>query len=59
MNTVKVGLAPDFPNDYRFKDDAGIQGPIPIGCVRETPEAIRCPRNAEFPELPTSTCRSR
>lgn len=44
-NNVTVGIAQDFPNDYRITDTAEIKDPLPPGCVRETANSIRCPRS--------------
>jgi Ca2+-binding RTX toxin-like protein len=44
-NNVTIGIAQDFPNDWRITDSAGIKDPLPPGCVRESPTSIRCPRS--------------
>lgn len=44
-NNVTIGIAQDFPNDYRITDTAEIKDPLPPGCVRESPNSIRCPRS--------------
>lgn len=51
-NSVLVEIAPDFPNDYRIIDVAGIKDPIPPQCVRESPSSIRCPRTHAFEGVP-------
>jgi hypothetical protein len=59
LNLVKVGLAPEFPDDYRITDAAGINGPLPSFCVRESGTSIRCNRIAVFPSVdePTEVTR--
>ena len=42
-NDVAVGIDPSNAADYRLSDSTGIADPIPTGCVRVSPTAIRCP----------------
>jgi RTX calcium-binding nonapeptide repeat (4 copies) len=51
VNDVKVGLAPEFPGDYRITDTAGIDDPLPERCVRESRTSIRCAIKVEIDVL--------
>lgn len=51
VNNVQVGLAPDFPADYRITDTDGIQGTIPPFCLRESGNSVRCATTWEPPGL--------
>ena len=42
---IQVGIAPDHVNYYRITDSGPIIDPIPPGCVRESPNSIRCPKS--------------
>jgi Ca2+-binding RTX toxin-like protein len=42
-NDVAVGLDPGNPNDFRIADSTGISDPLPLGCVRVSATAVRCP----------------
>jgi hypothetical protein len=51
VNDVKVGLAPEFPDDYRITDAAGIEDPLPERCIRESKTSIRCAGKVEIEGL--------
>jgi Ca2+-binding RTX toxin-like protein len=46
VNEIAIGLAPDFPDDYRITDTGGIQGQMPELCIRESGNSVRCSTTA-------------
>src|SRR5215208_5360361 len=46
VNEIAIGLAPDFPDDYRITDTGGIQGQMPELCIRESGNSVRCSTSA-------------
>ncbi len=43
VNSMKIGLVPGNPDDYRIADTASDIGAIPSSCLRETARSVRCP----------------
>jgi hypothetical protein len=49
INDIEVGVATNFPDDYRITDQSNILNPLPAFCVRESDTSIRCNHSSAEP----------